>query len=155
MSRLNPDKLHVRFASGTGAEGPVTPRTYTLTHSDMTGDLFLTIGPAYDRDQLAGLQARLMRDEVLGEWEREGRVLHVHCHVSGGLVLGPARMRDAIFRRELPLALEALCFGDRGLYARRPDLATAPIMVHFHATQPRLNRTEPWGTPVDYGIGEE
>lgn len=45
-SRLKPEKLHVGLAEGSIADGPVTPRCYTLTHSDTTGDLFLTIGPA-------------------------------------------------------------------------------------------------------------
>ena len=44
--RLRPEKLHVGPAEGSIADGPVTPRCYTLTHSDTTGDLFLTIGPA-------------------------------------------------------------------------------------------------------------
>jgi hypothetical protein len=68
MSRLKPEKLHVRFAPSTTADGPVVPRRYTLTHSDVTGDLFLTIGPAYDHKQISGLYTRFMRDEVLAEW---------------------------------------------------------------------------------------
>jgi hypothetical protein len=152
MNRLNPEKLHVRFAPGTGPEGPVAPRRYTLTHSDATGDLFLTIGPDYDRRQIAGWQTRLMRDEVLAEWVDggEGPALHLHCHVSGGLVLGWARMRDAIFRRELPLVLEAFRFGDRRLFEAHPELDEVPIQVHFHASQPRYDRTEAWGVAADY-----
>jgi hypothetical protein len=64
MTRLKPEKLHVRFSAGTTPEGPVTPRRYTLTHSDATGDLFLTVGPEYDRAQISGWQTRLMRDRV-------------------------------------------------------------------------------------------
>ena len=154
MSRLNPEKLHVQFAPGTAPDGPVTPRCYTLTHSDATGDLFLTIGPDYDRQQTAGWQTRLMRDEVIAEWRdgAEGPALHLHCHVSGGLVLGQAGMRDAIFRRELPLVLEAFRFGDRRLFEAHPELDQAPIWVHFHATQARYDQTEPWGVPADYRI---
>jgi hypothetical protein len=152
-SRLNPEKLHVRFAADATPEGPLMPRRYTLTHSDATGDLFLTIGPEYDREQLAGWQTRLMRDEVLAEWREEetgGFSLHVHCHVSGGLVFGSAGMRDAIFRCELSLVLEALRFGDRLLFEARPELDRAPVQVHFHAKQARYNRVEAWGTPADY-----
>lgn len=43
MSHLNPNKLHVDFMGSVTQEGPVVPRAYTLTHSDSTGDLFLTI----------------------------------------------------------------------------------------------------------------
>jgi hypothetical protein len=140
------------MASGTGTEGPLLPRRYTLTHSDSTGELFLTIGPEYDKEQISGLYTRLLRDEVLAEWrdDAQGPALHVHCHVSGGLVMGPAGWRDQIFRRELPLVLEALRYGDRGLLDARPDLDEAPIRVHFHASQARYDRVESWGTPSDY-----
>jgi hypothetical protein len=153
MSRLKPEKLHVRFVAGTAPDGPVIPRRYTLTHSDTTGDLFLTIGADYDRKQISGWYPRLLRDEVLGEWREEnGPALHVHCHVSGGLVVGSARWRDAIFQRELPLVLEAFRFGDRRLFEAQPELDQAPIWVHFHARQPRYNRVESWGVPAEFAF---
>lgn len=157
MRRLNPEKLHVRFISGTTYEGPITPRRYTLTHSDRTGDLYLTIGSDYDRRQIGGWYTRLMRDEVLAEWrvEEDCTVLHVHCHVSGGLIFGSAGWRDAIFQRELPLVLEAFRYGDRRLLEAQPELDRAPIYVHFRAAQPGYNRTEPWGVPADYRHGED
>jgi hypothetical protein len=154
MNRLKPEKLHVRFAPPITADGPVVSRRYTLTHSDATGDLFLTIGPDYDHKQLSGWQTRLMRDEVLAEWREEeesGRqALHVHCHVGGGLVAGPAGWRYAIFKRELPLVLEAFRFGDRELFETHPELDQARILVHFNATQLRYNQIESWGAPSDY-----
>jgi len=154
MNRLNPEKLQTRLASGTRTDGPVVPRRYTLTHSDATGDLFLTIGSDYDRKQMSGWYTRFMRDEVLAEWLRETEhdrpVLHVHCHVSGGLIAGTSGWRDAIFRRELPLVLEVFRFGDRALFEAHPELDHSPILVHFHATQSRYNRVEQWGVPADY-----
>jgi hypothetical protein len=157
MRRLRPERLHVHFVAGVTPEGPPTPRRYTLTHSDLTGELYLSIGPDYDRRQIAGWYTRLMRDEVLAEWreEEDCPALHVHCHVSGGLIVGSAAWRDAIFQRELPLVLEALRYGDRGLYETQPGLERAPIYVHFHATQARYNRTERWGVPADYAPGTE
>jgi hypothetical protein len=155
MSRLNPAKLHVQFTPDL-VPHDLTGRRYTLTHSDATGDLFLTIGPDYDRRQIAGWYTRLMRDEVLAQWQvgDAGPALHVYCHVSGGLVLGTAGMRYGIFQRELPLVFEALRFGDRALFEAWPELDRAPILVHFRATQSRYNRVEPWGTPADYRLEE-
>jgi hypothetical protein len=154
MSRLNPAKLHVRFAAGVTAEGPATPRRYTLTHSDSTGDLFLTIAPEVDRGQIAGWYTRLMRDEVVAEWQEgeEGPALHVSCHVSGGFVFGSAGMRYDIFQRELPLVLEAFRFGDAGLFEAHPELDRAPVLIQFHSTDPRYRKTERWGTPADYRV---
>ncbi len=154
MSRLRAEKLHVRLAEGAGADGPITPRRYTLTHSDSTGELFLTIGPAFDKAQISGWYTRLMRDEVLAEWREEddGPSLHVYCHVSGGLVFGTARWRDAIFRHELPLVLEAFRHGDQGLFEAHPELDDTLIRVHFRSSRRRYRRTERWGTPADYQL---
>jgi hypothetical protein len=152
VNRLRPDKLHVRLAEGLDPVGPVVPRCYTLTHSDRTGDMYLTIGPAHDLKQISGWYTRLMRDEVLAEWrdEGDGPELHVHCHVSGGLILGSPGWRDAILRHEMPLVLEALRYGDQALYTARPELEQAPIRIHFHARQARYDRVELWGVPADY-----
>ncbi|MGE5603893.1 MAG: staygreen family protein [Nitrososphaerales archaeon] len=154
MSRLNPAKLHVRWGRGVTPQGPIAPRRYTLTHSDATGDLFLTIAGDYDRKQVSGLYTRLMRDEVLAEWEnaQPGPCLRIFCHVSGGLVFGSAGMRDEILRRELPLVIEALRYGDRELFTARPELDRAPILVVFQSHLARYNRVEPWGVPADYRV---
>ena len=154
MSRLSPGKLHTRFVAGVGPEGPLVPRCYTLTHSDSTGDLFLTVGPEVDRKQISGWTTRLMRDEVLAEWQesKEGPALHVFCHVSGGLVLGSADMRYGIFQRELPLVLEAFRFGDGGIFEAQPELDRAPIWIHFQSTSRCYQKMERWGTPAGYRV---
>jgi hypothetical protein len=154
VSRLRAEKLHVRFAGGVKSDGPVAPRRYTLTHSDSTGDLFLTVGTDYDRRQISGWYTRLMRDEVLAEWRKggDGPALHVYCHVSGGLIFGTARWRYAIFQHELPLVLEAFRYGDRALFAAHPELDRAPIRVHFRSRSRRYRRLELWGTPADYRL---
>jgi hypothetical protein len=130
------------------------PRRYTLTHSDTSGDLFLTIGQEYDWKQISGWYTRLMRDEVLAEWckEKDGAALHVYCHVSGGLVFGTASWRYAIFGRELPLVLEAFRHGDRQLFEAHPGLDHAPIEIHFRSHRRRYRRKERWGTPSDYRL---
>ena len=151
MSRLKPEKLHVTYAPGTSPDGPTTPRAYTLTHSDVTGELFLTVGPEHDLEQISGYYTRWMRDEVLAEWADDGEpALHVHCHVSGGIVAGTAAFRDTIFRRELPLVLEAFRYGDRALFQAHPELDQADIQVHFHSNRARYDKVESWGTPADY-----
>ena len=151
MSRLDPGKLHVTFAPGVSPQGPVTPRAYTLTHSDSTGDLFLTVGPTFDRRQTAGWYTRLLRDEVLAEWRIEDAArLDVHCHVSGGLALGPAGWRFGIFRSHLPMVIEAFRYGDRGLFVVCPELDEATVWVRFHSARTRYDLSEEWGRLRDY-----
>jgi hypothetical protein len=154
MSHLNPAKLHVSFQEDMKSADPALPRCYTLTHSDTTGELFLTIGRAYDRKQIFGWYTRLMRDEVLAEWERgqESLELHVHCHVSGGLVFGFARWRDSILRYHMPQVLQTFRYGDNELFERSPEFERAPVWVHFHARQRSLDRVERWGTLEDYRL---
>ncbi|MBN1137238.1 MAG: staygreen family protein [Anaerolineae bacterium] len=154
MSRLNPKKLHVQFTGGVTPEGPLIPRCYTLTHSDLTADLFLTVAPQVDRKQISGWYTRLMRDEVVAEWREgeDGPALHLFCHVSGGLVFGGAGMRYYFFRRELPLVLEAIRFGDGGLFEACPELDRAPIWIHFRSTRRRYHKTECWGVLADYRV---
>jgi hypothetical protein len=150
MRRLNPKKLHVRYVSPTKEDDPIHPRCYTLTHSDRTGELFLTVGAEYELKQIRGLYTRLMRDEVIAEWRAgdEKAELHVHCEVERGL--GSTKMREGIFRRELDLVLEAFRYGDRFLFEKHPDLDSARILVHFHARKMENDKVEDWGMPQEY-----
>jgi hypothetical protein len=147
MERLNPDKLYVDFRTGVTMTEPVIGRKYTLTHSDITADLFLTIGLQFAYDKV-----NAMRDEVLAEWRTNNGFpfLYVYVYVDGQIDPAVSAMRNAIFRRELPLALEAIRYGDRRFFTARPDLDNAPIWIHFDSTNPEYNRFESWGTPNDY-----
>jgi len=154
MTRLIPEKLHVKYLHGATPDAPVAPRFYTLTHSDSTGDLFLSTGSCYDKKQISGLYTRLMRDEVLAELKKdsEGLSLNVHCHVSGGLVFGRAKWRYNIFCSELSLALEAIRFGDKAFFDHDPKLDEIPVLVHFKSTNKKYDKTEKWGTLEDYKL---
>jgi hypothetical protein len=152
MSKFNPEKLHVEFKQDIKDHPSPLPRCYTLTHSDRTGDLFLTIDRDYDHEQISGWYTQLMRDEVLGEWVDDDELsLHIHCHVSGGLVLGPAKWRASIFKQHLPMTLEAICYGDQEFMKHH---GKSPVFVHFHAKQKALNKVENWGTVDDYLLSE-
>jgi hypothetical protein len=123
------------------------PRRYTLTHSDRTGELFLTVSKDFCKEQVSGVYTRLMRDEVLAEWrEVDGELeLHVLCHVSGGVVFGSARMRLGIFKQHMRLVLEALRFGDQDVYSGRPELDAARAKVHFCSKDPSLDCVQDYG----------
>ena len=152
MSRLKPEKLSTTFLAPTTADSPLVPRRYTLTHSDRTGDLFLTIANDFNKKQLKGWQTRIMRDEVLAEWLKkdENYSIHVYCQISGGI--GTLKFRDKIFRQELPLVLEAFRYGDQQLFNANPFLDEAQIYVHFRSKKEKYNKIENWGSPVDYRL---
>ncbi len=152
MKRLNTNKLHVTDLTATNSRIGNLPRRYTLTHSDLTGALYLTIADEYDKKQISKLYTRLMRDEVLAELiEVDDRPeLRVYCHVSGGLALGTAKWRSGIFHVELPLVLEAIRYGDRNLSETDPNLDHTPVNVYFRSHNSRYNQVENWGVVADY-----
>jgi len=152
MERLNPEKLHVTYLTGATPEELILPRRYTLTHSDRTGELFLSIGAEYETKQISKLYTRLMRDEVLAELtdDEDNLIFRVYCHVSGGFVLGTAKWRYNIFQSELPLVLEAIRYGDKTLFEQNPQLDNTPVLIHFKSTDIRFNKVENWGTMADY-----
>jgi hypothetical protein len=152
MKRLNPDKLHITYMTGTTPEMLTLPRRYTLTHSDRTGELFLSIGSQYNAKQICGLYTKLMRDEVLAELSDDGDnfLFRVYCHVSGGFVLGTAKWRYNIFQSELPLVLEVIRYVDRRLFKQDPKLDNSPVFIHFQSTNSRFDKVEDWGTIADY-----
>jgi len=144
---VDTSKLHVTFAEPSCPDGPLVPRCYTLTHSDATGDMFLTIGPDFDRSALSALQVRLERDEVLGEWiaGEDGPLLELQMMAQGGLpVFGTGAMRCDIFRHYRPMVLGAIRWADRELVAANPRLDEAPVRARFRWR--RGDRTEDWGT---------
>ena len=120
---FQPAKLSVSYSSGATSTTPSPPesiRRYTLTHNDITGQLWLTVGREYNEAQISGFYTRLLRDEVVAEWKwTPGHgsdvssaagpcaalpSLHLFCHVSGEeRWLAPPFLRNYIFRREIPL----------------------------------------------------
>jgi hypothetical protein len=152
MASLNLQRLHVKYIGDATTKEPALPRRYTLTHSDQTGDLFLSIGREYDLAAISGLYTRFMRDEVLAEYLQKNDTirLHVYCHVSGGIVFGFARWRYTIFQYHLPGVLEAFRYGDDEFLRDQIDFLKAPVRVHFRSNRPRFHRIEDWGILNDY-----
>ena len=144
MQRLDHRKLLVTYLTGAAPDKLIVPRRYTLTHSDISGNLFLSIGSEYNKKQISRLYTRLMRDEVLAELSSDINyyTLRVYCHVSGRFVFGSAKFRYSIFRSELPLVLEAIRYGDKALFEKNPELEHVPVYIHFHSDKRPYNVIE-------------
>lgn len=143
-------KLKVLFLGVDEKKHPGNlPRTYTLTHSDVTSKLTLAISQNINNSQLQGWYNKLQRDEVVAEWKkRKGKMsLHVHCHISGGHFLLDlfSRLRYFIFCKELPVVLKAFIHGDFNLFNNYPELEEALVWVYFHSNIPEFNKVECWG----------
>ncbi|KAM7257014.1 hypothetical protein ACFE04_012755 [Oxalis oulophora] len=125
------------------------PRTYTLTHSDVSAKLTLAISQTINNSQLEGWSNKLYRDEVVAEWKKvKGKMsLHVHCHISGDHFLLDicAHLRYYIFVKELPVVLKAFVHGDENLFNNYPELHEALVWVYFHSNIAEFNKLECWG----------
>ncbi|NHJ49503.1 MAG: hypothetical protein FK733_17065 [Asgard group archaeon] len=153
MSYFNPNKLHVKFIDVE--EGIfILPRKYTLTHSDRTGDLYLTVSKNYDEEQISDWYTKYMRDEVLGEWMivEGNKELHLHFHISGGFVFGWAKLRDTIIRAHLKLVFQSIRYGENKLIQKNQEIDTSPIFVHFKSKRKKFNSIEQFGQLKDYKI---
>jgi len=154
LSAFDPSRLRVRWLNDKPLGPNINQRRHTLTHSDATGDLFLTIGSEFDLRQVSAFYTRPMRDEVLAEWRRDegGPGLHVFCHVSGGVHIGSAPWRYGIFRQHMPQVLQAFRQGDEGLFRSHPELDQASVFVHYRSHRADYARVEAWGLLRQYRL---
>ena len=152
MPELDPSKLSVTFVPPVTKTYPIRFRKYTLTHSDNNEDLFLTIGPYFEFD-FEKLNY-ITRDEVLAQWGLlNPGIYSLQAFVYvGNTSFETAQARYNNFKRELPLALEAIIYGDREFFKAHPQLLSAYITVRFISSFPQFNRTEFYNRPIDYLI---
>lgn len=143
MLNFEPEKLHLKIMDEEPCYN-LTPRKYTLTHSDETGELFLTVGKNYEYSKAA--------DQVLAEWVAEdGKYsLNLYIEVDGGAGLTQTVGRDKMFREALPLVLKAIVYGDKEFLDSHKEVMNAPIIVNFRSSIPEYNKVEDWGAVKDY-----
>jgi hypothetical protein len=149
MATFHPEKLTTTIVPPATPYWPIDDRKYTLTHSDKTGQLLLTIGLSYDEQAIN----QQMRNEVLaywsrtcGEYELRGRVYVSQGEFDENLSM----IRYHIFKRELPLALAAIINGDNKFYTYYPWLLDVPIYIEFISIYPQFQQCLYLGTPRQY-----
>ncbi len=147
LDRLNPDKLYVEFRDDITKTQPIIGRRYTLTHSDITANLFLTIGLNYAYDKITE-----MRDEVLATWKINDNeyFLYTYCYVGRDFDYNESKIRYKIFNRELPLALEAIRYGDSTFFKANPKLDNSPVWVYFDSSYPEFSGYRYFGRMKNY-----
>jgi hypothetical protein len=126
---------------------PIRGRKYTITHSDTTAELFVFVAENYAEDQITE-----MRDEVRVTWEqnRKGLVLIGSVLVDGNGVKGNATIRNEIFLKEMPKALQALRQADRFIFINEPSLDRTPVFIHFISSNPEYHKTYDFGFIGNY-----
>ncbi|WP_019156756.1 staygreen family protein [Robertmurraya massiliosenegalensis] len=149
MSKFNPSKLKVTFLPPATPFKPVDERKYTMTHSEETGETFLTVGYCYDESCINPK----IHDEVMAEWiPRMGQyILNGKVHVSNGEYDEQnSKIRFMIFQQEIAFALTSIVYGDRALYQYYPWLLDSPIYIQFECVYPLYHQLLYFGTPRQY-----
>jgi hypothetical protein len=150
MSTFNPQKLSVKIFPPATEVQPIVGRKYTLTHSDITGQLFLSVGLVYDVEAID----QDMRDEVIAEWKRDNQgflYLAGKVHVDGKEKKKSAsKIRFNIFRKEMDTALKGIFYGEQPFFAAYPMLLDAPIYIYFDSIYPEYNQVFYFGTARHY-----
>eukprot|EP01023_Acetabularia_acetabulum_P062034 TRINITY_DN7565_c0_g1_i2.p1 TRINITY_DN7565_c0_g1~~TRINITY_DN7565_c0_g1_i2.p1 ORF type:complete len:249 (-),score=10.87 TRINITY_DN7565_c0_g1_i2:155-901(-) len=153
------NKLTVGFLSeeGEARNRQTLKRFYTLTHNDLNGDLYLSVGTRYNLEQLSGPWQQMLRDEVLAWWEfmpnscqplkiQKRPILHVECHVSGEQSWPlPLPVRDYVFQQEIPLVLKCIVQGDAEYVNQSAIIDNSIVVVHLRSDNTSLHRQLIWG----------
>lgn len=149
MREMNPQKVFAQYRQTMRPYEPVADRKYTITHSDITAELFVFIADTYAEDQVTA-----MRDEVRIEWKQNenGIVLTGSVIVDAPGISGIPDIRYQIFYREMPTALQALRQADRFLFDNYPVLDNAPVYIRFISSNPEYNKTYDFGFIGNYKI---
>jgi len=148
MTKIPNDRLQTILLPPATEFSPVEGRKYTMTHSDVTGQLFVSIGYVYDYSKITQ-----MRDEVLAEW-----VPHVGQYVLLGKVYvtggeydeNTTKIRYMIFKKEMETAIQAIVQGDEAFFCHFPWFLDFPIYIHFESVNHNYNHVLYFGTPRYY-----
>lgn len=143
MKKVDVSKVHTEMRDRVTPVSPIMGRKYTVTHSDETAELFVTIGRHYADDKIGPT-----RDEVLLTYENTetGMVLMGEVLIDDEEVNGNSKIRNEIFQREMSLALQAIRYGDRKLFQTKLELDELPILIWFRSSNPEYNKLYDFGT---------
>lgn len=147
MKTIDPSKVITEMRDYVTPHEPIMGRRYTMTHSDETADLYVTIGKGYAEDQVEEI-----RDEVRMQFEdtENGLILMGEVLIDGDGVEGRKEIRNDIFAREMDIALQAIRYADQKLFQCMPELDEIPVLIWFRSMDPEYNKLYDYGTMSEY-----
>jgi hypothetical protein len=147
--KFNPDKLETTFVDPITPYSPIKGRKYTLTHSDETGIMFLTIANEYNYSAIN----QDLRDELLGTWRTydDSYRLFLYAYVGDSDYFS-SLIKYSAFKYHMNLALQAIIYGDRELLKEYPELTNSPIYIKFDSSIPTFDNYEFYGYVKNYII---
>lgn len=141
------NKIFVQYQPPIHPDQPVFPRKYIVTHSDITGDLFLTVSPKILNKRTPD------RDEVFAKWIYKKGYYALICWVDvDGNQPERAQQRYQIFKKEMPKALQTIIYGDRFFLACHFWLYSATIYVHYKSKFKPFRKKYCYGPVKDFNL---
>ena len=140
---FNPSKVHTEFRNNISSYNPVIGRKYTITHSDETAELFVTIGTEYATDLYSPI-----RDELILSIDDVDNniILQGYVNVDSHNNFGTRKLRNDIFLREIPLALKSTFYADRIFFQNYNCLMNVPVIINFLSADKQYNKRYYYGT---------
>ncbi|KGX92573.1 hypothetical protein N781_14665 [Pontibacillus halophilus JSM 076056 = DSM 19796] len=145
---FNPNAVYVQYRPDIHHFTPYLERKYTLTHSDETAQLFLTVSKQFAYDTL-----NPERDEVFATWipNYEGVVFQGSVFVGDESIPRQRQFRRyTIFHKEMETALRSIFYGERWLLQAYPFLLYSPIHIQFNSNLPYYHQNLFFGYVYQY-----
>lgn len=151
MDNFDTTKINIELRNKVDIAAPVLGRSYTVTHSDDTGDIFVTIGTDFAVDRFGPLNDQvLLRMECFnGQFQLNGLV----CLDLPGSKFS-IKQRSDIFSEKMYLALMSIRYADSYFYEKCCSRDTIPVYMHFYSKDPRYDRVHYFGEIGDYTINK-
>ena len=147
MKKINPAKVFTEWRNGVTDTYPISGRKYTMTHSDKTGNLFVTIGSNFAEDKISKLRDEVRLQYIIIDLMP---ILYGEVFVDGMGIPGNPPVREAIFKKEMPTALQAIRYADDALFSAYPELDQTPVFIQFISSNPDRNKLYDYGTIGEY-----
>ena len=150
VNDLNNYNLNVNIVEPITDIEPIRFRRYTLSYSDDTQNLYLTIALYFD---MLGLGVTSM-DKVYGQWAWViGDTYDLNLFIFiGNYPYDIARRRYETFRKLLPLSITAIVNGDRKFLEYNQNLMDSNIIVRFISSHAEFNRAISYNSVEDFLI---
>lgn len=118
---------------------------YTLTHCDETGEMNLYVDKEYNLTDVNWE----MRDEVCGEWVKEGTKYELMLTVFIGSDLD-ASERKKIFRDHISTVVGLIAHGDAALMVTHPTLCDSKVSICYYDGTEESSDMEELGLVKDH-----
>jgi len=149
VSEWTSETFSVNIAPPATVFHPLEGRKYTLSQSEYTGNLFLSISNQFSKITDNSNVSEILQAEwitLMGEYALNGKISMNGSESDKRLT----QVRCMIFQKELPELIRLLVLADNQFFNNYPLLLDAPIIIHFNTDISDFSGTFHLGTPRQY-----